>query len=108
MCQEDGSEWKEVKNELCEINIEEVEVEPCLDNSGCHCDGVHYAFREISARKKKKKKRAQVVSVNGVERVSKLRIRLKGVGAITGLGRGVPLVTQRYATRQHKKESAHL
>lgn len=39
---------KIVKNVLCEINIEEVEVEACLDNSGCHSYGVHYAFREVS------------------------------------------------------------
>jgi len=47
-----------------------------LDNSGCHCDGVHYAFREVSARGKK---RGKVVSVNGVEYVSKLRISFTGV-----------------------------
>lgn len=44
---------KVVKDVLCEINIEEIEVEPCLDNSGCHRYGVHYAFREVSTGKKK-------------------------------------------------------
>lgn len=33
---------------LCEVDVEEVQVETRLDNSGCHCYWVYQAFCEIS------------------------------------------------------------
>jgi len=33
---------------FCEVDIEEVDVQACLDNASCHSYGVHDAFGEIS------------------------------------------------------------
>jgi hypothetical protein len=37
------------RDALCEINIEEIKVQPRLDDTRRHCDGVYAAFCEISS-----------------------------------------------------------
>jgi len=58
----------EDRNALCEIDIEEVEVEPRLDNSGCHCYWVHHAFCIVPTSQRRG--RRCIVSVNGIKHVS--------------------------------------